>query len=291
MSAAAPGAQARRGLFALHAGTLLLGGTALFPKLISLPADQIVALRSVVAALALLAFARLSGVSLKVARRADAWMVALVGVLMATHWVALFYCIQMTTVAVALVCLFTFPVLVVFLEPGFHGERVQRGDLAMARLVAAGVYVMIPDVSLADARTLGVGLGLGSALAYALRNVLYRRYLHAYPSTAMMFYQVLIAAILTLPALRDGVDLARDWRWLYLIGLGVVFTALPHTLFAYSLRYLRAVTVSLITSLQPVYGTLLAIAVLAEWPHPETVLGGALILAAGVYESVRRARR
>ncbi|NIR31343.1 MAG: DMT family transporter [Gammaproteobacteria bacterium] len=277
----------QRSLLGLHLGTLLLAGTALFPKLITLPAHQIIALRSLVALVALLIFARLQRVRLRLMERRDGWRIGLVGALMALHWVMIFFCIQMTTVAVGLICLFTFPVIVVFIEPFFSSERIRARDVLSGVAVVFGVYLVVPDMSLEDAYVLGIALGLVSALAYALRHVLYRHYLRAYPSTAMMFYQVAIAALVTLPFLRGGVDLGADLRWLYLLLLGVVFTALPHTLFANSLRHLKAKTVSLITSLQPVYGAVLAVIVLSEWPDARTVAGGVLIVAAAVRESLR----
>ncbi len=278
---------AQRSLLGLHLGTLLLAGTALFPKLITLPAHQIIALRSLVALAALLAFARLRGIRLGVIERGDRWRVALVGALMAGHWVLIFYCIQMTTVAVGLICLFTFPVIVVFIEPFFSSERIRLRDVVSAVAVVLGVYLVVPDTSGQGAYALGIALGLVSALAYALRHVLYRHYLRAYPSTAMMFYQVAIAALVTLPFLRGGVDLGAELRWFYIVLLGVVFTALPHTLFANSLRYLKAKTASLVTSLQPVYGTVLAVIVLSEWPDAGTAAGGLIIVAAATYESGR----
>lgn len=278
---------ARSGLAHLHLATALLAGTALFPKLIALPADEIVALRSLVAAVALFLFARVAGVDLGAVRREHRGMVALVGVLTGAHWVLFFYSVQLTTVAIGLICLFTFPVMVVFLEPLVSRERIEARDVAMAAAVVVGVWLVVPEATLENPVTLGAALGLLSALLYALRTVLYRQHLKEYPSSAMMFYQVAIAALVLCPLLFDGVDVASEGRWLYLLVLGVVFTALPHTLMVHSLRSLRAKTVSLIASLQPFYGALLAAVLLAEIPDPGTVAGGVVIVAAAAYESVR----
>lgn len=278
------------GLLGLHLANLLLAGTALFPKLITLPADQIVALRSLVALAALYAYVRLAGVRLALPRGRDRWRLALVSLLMAAHWVSLFWAIQMTTVAVGLICLFTYPTVVVFLEPWLLGERVRAVDAAAGLAVIAGVYLVVPGRQEAAGPEFatGIALGLASAVLYALRHVLYRRWLSGYPSSAMMLYQVAAVALLLLPLLAGGVDLASDRRWLYLLLLGVFFTALPHTLLAHSLRVLRARTMSLVTGLQPVYGTLLAVLVLREIPDPATVAGGLLIVAAATFESLRR---
>ncbi len=80
------------------------------------------------------------------------------------------------------------------------------------------------------------------------------------------------------PSATDG--------WL-LLCLGIFFTAFTHTLLGYSLRYLKAKTVGLVACLQPVYAVGYEIAVLHTYPDLSTLLGGSVIIAAAIYESVR----
>jgi drug/metabolite transporter (DMT)-like permease len=77
---------------------------------------------------------------------------------------------------------------------------------------------------------------------------------------------------------------------LLLAVLGIVFTALAHTLFIQGLRGVKAQTASLISSLEPVYGIVFAALLLAEIPTPRTLLGGALILGVVLYSSWRSSR-
>jgi drug/metabolite transporter (DMT)-like permease len=65
-----------------------------------------------------------------------------------------------------------------------------------------------------------------------------------------------------------------------LVLLGVVCTAGSHTLFIQSMKKIRAQTASIISSLEPVYGIILAYVFLREIPAFRTVAGGLVILAA-----------
>ena len=72
-----------------------------------------------------------------------------------------------------------------------------------------------------------------------------------------------------------------------LIALGLVFTAVPHTLIAMALRHLSARTVLLVTSLMLVYGTALGWMVLGEVPRLGTLAGGAIIATCALVEGRR----
>jgi drug/metabolite transporter (DMT)-like permease len=72
-----------------------------------------------------------------------------------------------------------------------------------------------------------------------------------------------------------------------LIVLGVVCTALAHTLFIRSMRVLSAHTASVIAALEPVYGIALAFALLGEAPGWRTLIGAALIVGAALRTSSR----
>ena len=74
-------------------------------------------------------------------------------------------------------------------------------------------------------------------------------------------------------------------NWILLFILASLFTALPHSLFTHSLKYLKAKSVSLIASLQPLYGAFFAFLILNEQPSIATAAGGLIILGAASYES------
>jgi drug/metabolite transporter (DMT)-like permease len=278
----------RTSLIGLHAASVLFGVTGLFSKIIPLPSIDITSLRSLIAAAALFCLVRFlrGGVGLESVR--EYTVMALAGMLMCLHWVTFFHAMQVSSVAVGMIALFSYPVMTVFLEPLWQGQRPRVADVAAGIGVLLGVYLMVPSFSPASSITLGVFWGCVSAFLFALRNVLQRRYLAHCPGDTSMFYQTLIAGIAAFPFIRHSPASLAPSVWAQLGLLALFFTAVPHSLFAGSLRHLTAKSASLIGCLQPLYSTVFACIILGEIPSPATVLGGLIIVGAAAFESARQ---
>ena len=67
---------------------------------------------------------------------------------------------------------------------------------------------------------------------------------------------------------------------LILLTLGVICTALAHTLFIASMRAITAQSASLVASLEPVWGIVFGVLLLGAIPTASTLFGGAIILCA-----------
>jgi drug/metabolite transporter (DMT)-like permease len=139
-----------------------------------------------------------------------------------------------------------------------------------------------------DARALQLGLlyGLLSGFSFAWLAVRNRAHADNAPPLAQAFWQNLYAAAWLVPVLvgnaaRTGgfvVPDARQWWWL--ATLGILCTALSHTLFITGLRRLSAHAASVIVALEPVYGIALAAWLLGQVPGTRILAGGALIVLA-----------
>jgi drug/metabolite transporter (DMT)-like permease len=276
---------ARQSLLALHLATVLFGGTALFSRALPLPALDMTTWRSLIAGLALVWLARLKWkVTLGIGRQAWLWL-GVAGLLMAVHWVSYFHAMQVSSVATGMLALFTYPVLLVLLEPLFERTRIQLGDLFAALLVLAGVWLLVPGGPSASS---GVLWGVFSGLLFALRNLLVRYKLRHLNPLLSMGLQALIVVAVTLPFISDAALDAPPTTGLWMLLLALVFTATPHTLMTFALGGLKARSVGLISCLQPVYGVLLAWLILDEQPGLTTLAGGALIVGAAALESVKK---
>ncbi len=282
--------RAARGLLEINGATLLLGFTALFPKLVDLPPQQIIFWRSAVAALALVVMLLARRRSFRLENRRAYLMVVLLGALLGAHWILYFHAVQISNVAIGIVSLFTFPVITVLLEPAFNRARIAPADVLTALAALAGVLLMVPGLSLESQATHGMAFGVLSALLYSLRNIFQKKYLIGSDSAVTLFFQVTVAALLLLPVMPDGFgEQAAPWA-LQLIALGLLLTAFPHTLLLDSLRHLKAKTLGIVQSLQPAYGIALAVLLLGEYPSLRTLGGGAIILGAALYESIKVSR-
>lgn len=277
----------RKNLIQLNVAVVLWGITALFAKTIPLPVVHIIVGRSVVAALALLVFLRVTRQPFRIEKRADLPVLGMLGILLAVHWVTYFHSIRVSTVAVAIISLHTYPIITILLEPWFFGERLRLSDVLMGVVVFAGILILIPEFDVSSEVTQGVLWGLVSAVFFAFRNILTRKSIRTYSGSMLMFVQVVVTAAVLLPFTRLGGASYGGNALLQLAVLGVFFTALPQTLFTASFANLKAKTVSIIATLLPIYGAVFAALVLGEIPSVRTVVGGSIVLCAVAYETAR----
>ncbi|NJL47994.1 MAG: DMT family transporter [Leptolyngbyaceae cyanobacterium SM2_5_2] len=270
----------QRALVQVHLAVFLFGVAGLFGKLLDLPATVIVLWRTGLAALALGGWLTWRRQSIRPASRRGLLGLALLGALLAFHWVSFFRSIQLSTVTIGLLTFSSFPVFVTLLEPVLLKTPWRWRDGAIAMLVVIGVALVVPDYRLGSATMQGVGWGLLSGLSFALLQLLNKGYRQQYSALVIAFYQNLFAT-LSLLLVSPLVALAlttRDIGWLLM--LGVLCTAVAHTLFIESLAVLRTQVASVISGLEPVYGIALAAVMLGELPTPRTLIGGAVIIGA-----------
>lgn len=279
-------AQRKAALAQVHLGVLLLGGTALFSKIIPLSGATISFARAVVAAVFLMLIVKTFEGSVRLKNARDYRNGILLGVMMAIHWVTYFYAMQLSTVATGMIALYTYPVIIVLFEPLLHQSWPKKMDIAMAVFVLAGVALMVPELSLESDFTLGIALGVLSAVFFAARNILNHKVFSHYTGTRNMMFQSIIIALVLLPFEIEHVSDISMQTWLWILLLGIVFTALPHALLVNGMRSIRAKTMSLVSCLSPCYGAIFAAVLLSEYPNWQTLLGGTMVVSAAIYETI-----
>ena len=274
-----------KALINVHAAGLLFGGTSLFSKAIALPALDMTVIRSVIAVFALFVFLYIRSLSLKLASVKHFMLMLLTGVLLGLHWVTYFHAMQVSSIAIGMIALFTYPVITIFLEPLFKSASPKRTDIVCGLVVLWGIYLMVPDFSLKNTTSLGVAWGMFSALFFSMRNIIQSHYLSEYRGEVSIFYQCSVTVVMLCCFVDIVPSFDNAYIWIQLLVLGGLFTALPHSLFTSGLRYLNAKTVSLLACLQPVYGTLFALFILNELPALMTLVGGVIIVLAAAWET------
>ena len=282
--------QSGRGFGSVHAALILLAHAPLFAKLLPISPTLIILGRCFFGAIALFVYLRLRGGSEEPETWSGFLRQAPIGVVLAVHWVSYFYSIRISSVAIGMVSLYTFPIMTSILEPIILRTRFDWLDLPLLAWILGGIALMAPAWDLNDATFQGLLIGLFSAGLFALRNVLSKRLLARASGARLLLNQLAIAFVVLVPFVPDYTAVL-DWRHLLgLAVLGVIVTAIAHTLWINGMRHLRATTVALLSCTGPVFGVLLAALYLDEIPEPRTIVGGAVVLAGVLFEMVRRAR-
>jgi len=271
-----------KGLVLANVAVLLFGLAGVLGKLSVLPAPLIVFGRAFFAALVLLPACWFQHIPLRPKRPRDGFLLIGQGVLLALHWTAFFQAINVSNVAIGLLSFSSFPLFTAALEPLLLHQRPSRIQIVAALLILPGIYLLVPSFTFQNQTTLGVMWGVLSGAAFAVLSVANRWLGQTYSSLMISLYQDGIAAVVLLPALFLTAT-GSFWmpqELLILLILGVVCTALAHTLFIASLRNITAQSASLLASLEPVWGIVFGILLLRAIPTVSTLLGGAIILGA-----------
>lgn len=286
----------------IHLCVLLWGFTAIFGRLITLPALALVWWRMliVVAALALLprAWRGLRGMD---ARLAAAY--AGVGVLVALHWLTFYASIKLANASVGATCIALATPFTALLEPKLAGRRFSPRELLLGVAVLPGVALVVGGVP--GSMRLGIAIGVASAVLVALFGSLNKRLVEHGDPLAVTGLElgagVVALTVLTpllpyvLPALGGNPFVPPGGRdAVLLLALALACTLLPFTLALVALRHMSAFAAQLATNLEPVYAIVLAALLLGEQREltPTFYAGAAIILAAVfVHPLLHRPRR
>lgn len=265
---------------------LLVGTSGALGRYIQLAPSLTICIRAFLAFFLLWGYCKIRGFRLKIDKKHQL-PVVLSGALLGGHWVTYFYALQLSNVAIGMLSLFTYPVITAFLEPLILKTKLQRIHLFLGFLVLAGVYFLVPDFDFGNSSTLAVVIGLISAVLYSLRNIILKKRVAEYNGSSLMTWQMAAVVIGLLPFFlwEDSSQALSQLPWIFTLAL--VTTAIGHTLFLKCFRYFSITSISILSSIQPIYGIILGALFLKEIPSLTTIGGGVLILSAVVIESYR----
>lgn len=278
-----------RSVLELNLTILIMGNVTLFAKLLPFPAVTIISGRALFSVLILGLFFWIRGKSVSYRSFKDFSFVFGIGILFALHWVTYFHSIQVSTVAVGMLSLFTYPVFSAILEPMFGGKRPDPFAFFLACFSFFGLFLIVPDLSWDNQMFQGVVWGVVSAVLYAIRNLLTKEMHVHYPSSQILFTQLIATSLVLLP-FADGlfVMLAEPKYLVFQVVLAGVFTSLAHTIWIRSLSNLSVTTAGTLSTLSPIYGSLAAWYFLGEVPPDRLWLGGGVILFCAILEVFRK---
>jgi drug/metabolite transporter (DMT)-like permease len=203
------------------------------------------------------------------------------GVILAGHWWLEFEAFKRLDVGSAILIVFIGPVLATALAPAVLSERLRpRVLVALAAAFGGIALIAVPDAATIDAR--GIAAALGSAVLFAAFLLAGKVLASDYEPQALVVWQLGIAMIVLAPVLAgaSGAQVVR--ATLALLLLGVVLTGFLGILFFRALRALEAQQVSVLFYLEPASAALYAWLLLGETPSAADLVGGALIVAAGL---------
>ena len=288
-AAAGPPRRDPVGYVLVIAAYLLMGGAASLVDMTDAPTGAVLCVRMAFACLVLAAFFARRRMLIDWRRPGAAPRLLLLGAVSSVSALLLFVAIRATGVAIAMILLFMMPVWVALVAPRIFGLRREPVVFPALALALVGLAVILaPGLFGGGARTsaLGVAAGVGAGLTYAAFVLLVKDLTRRVASTTISFSETGLDALFLLPLALwqlSGTGYQFTLRDLVvLLVMGVVCTALAHTLWAEGTRRVRVEHVSILGYVEPVAAPIYALILLGQRPGLWTIVGGALILTAGL---------
>ncbi|WP_242922563.1 DMT family transporter [Pontibacter liquoris] len=256
----------------LHFIIFLWGFTAILGKLITIPAVELVSIRTFIAALALGAIIYKRGTPFWVGRK-TALQITGVGFLIAAHWILFFASARISSVSICLVGMATSSLWTSFLEPLVSKTKVKPHEILLALLIIFGLYIIFKDET--DLKNiLGITMAVGSALLASIFTIINSRLAKKLPSTTITCYEMvgaLLATLVFLPFYKvwftDSGQLnytLTPLDWLLILVLALACTVYAYTASVRLMQRISAFTMNLTVNLEPVYGIILAFLIFKE---------------------------
>ncbi len=198
-----------------------------------------------------------------------------------------FFALPLVGVSVTTVLLYTYQAIVAVIGRLFLAERFTWRRIAAIALTFAGCALVARVFETrATLSGLGIVLGLGAGLGYAVFNVLSFRFMSRRPRIVLMAYTFGISAVaIGLASLAIGQSLsAAAWTpavWGLLLAIVLVPTFAAVVLYLEGIRRLGAAQAAIISTFEPLFAIALSAAFLGE-RLSATQWVGALVVLAGV---------
>ena len=212
---------------------------------------------------------------------------------LAIHWWTYFKAVDLSGVAVGLCDLFTFPILTAIIEPFILKKKVRHHIYLCSIICLIGIIILVWDSSIDKSIISGIMIGIVSAIAYTVRNLLSKPLIKVISGTQLMMIQsgaafLVYLIIITYQDFIWGELIINKSQVILIMLLGIVFTGIAHTLFLSALNYYSVSFVSLLACIQPLLGTVLGILIINEQPSFNVWVGGGLILGAVGYTTYKQ---
>ena len=271
----------------LSLSMLIFGTIGIFVKYIPLSSGVIAMTRGYIGAAFLLVFMMITGKKpdLKAIKN-NLLPLVLSGAAIGINWIFLFEAYNYTSVAVATLCYYMQPVMLIVLTPLILKEKLSKKKLLCVPFALLGM-VMVSGVLSGPQNVSfkGVAMGLCAAVFYTTVIILNRflKNINSYDSTLV---QLFMAAVVITPY-----NLAVGMGNVGKIGLTALILLLVvgfiHTGFAYSMYFgcvqsINTQTVAIYSYIDPAFSILLSVFLLGEGMDVWGIIGAVLILGAAM---------
>ncbi len=289
----------RLSVLALVISMVIFGTIGIFRRAIPLPSEVLAFARGVLGSVFLLLVLRVSGrkFDLRSASK-HLWLLILTGAMIGLNWILLFEAYNYTSVAIATLCYYMQPVIVILASPFVLKEKITVRKCICAAVSVLGMVfvsgILQPGSAGGSHGYRGILLGLGAAALYAA-VVLLNKKISGVPVYEKTILQLSSAAVVMIPYMFAAGTLKAyslgTGQVLGLLTVGILHTGIAYALYFGAIEKIPAQTAALLSYIDPVTAVLLSAGLLHESMSVLSVIGAVLIIGAAMISELEPADR
>lgn len=213
--------------------------------------------------------------------------IILSGILLGFNWILLFEAYEYTSVAVATLCYYMAPILVILVSPIVFREKLTHKKCLCILIAVIGMVLVsgVLQVQVSQGEWKGILLGLGAAGLYAMVVVLNKKMSEISPYDKTIG-ELLTAAVVLIPYICFTEDLSQimisPFILVMLLVVGILHTGIAYAMYFGSMEKIHAQTVAILSYIDPVVAILLSACFLHETMKPAEIVGAVLVLGSTI---------
>ena len=276
-----------KNLIYINIASLVMSFSGLFAKWISVESYSIIFGRSVAALPVLLLICILFKVIKPIQSKRHLILIILSGIFLTLHWTLFYKSVQISSVSVGVIAIFSYPLITSILEPLLTQSVFKIRMVLESVILLVSLYILSGHTINGESVYIGLILGIIAAFSFALRNIIIKEIVDEYSPIWLMMIQIGISIILLAPfGIAPLMDAGAKNIGLIII-VGIMVISLSHTLFIQSMKTLSATAIGVISSLQLIYAIVASWLFLNETISINIALGAFLISSVAVYEQIK----
>ena len=285
----------RRSMLMIVSAMLIFGTIGLIRRFIPVSSAFLAFFRGISGGMILLLFTRLKGYKDgEKPQGRTTFLLILSGAVIGINWMLLFEAYNHTTVAVATLCYYMQPTIVMLLSPLLFREKLTARKTVCAAIAVAGM-ILVSGVTEEGSRQAGhlqgVFLGLGAAVCYSTVVILNKKIsgVDPYRKTTI---QLLSAGAVMIPymLLTGGFSTGEfsTTTVILLLAAGIIHTGFAYVLYFGSMDGLKAQSVAMLSYIDPVTALLLSALILREPLSAAGLAGAVMIIGSAIAAEWRK---
>ena len=287
----------RKAYASLCSAMLIFGTIAIFRRNIPFSSGLLAFSRGLLGGVFLLIFVAVKHHRMEKVEKKQLALLILSGAIIGVDWILLFEAYNCTTVAVATMCFYMQPTIVILLSPVLFREKlsVKKGSLRARGDPRHGVRLRRGGGARRPAQDAkGIAFGLAAAVLYAA-TVIINKKIEVEDAYEKTIVQLLSAAAVLIPYLlltEDFSAVVLDARTVVLVLIvGIVHSGLAYALYFGNVNKLPAQSVAVLSYIDPVSSLFFSELMLHERLTAFGLLGAVLIFGSALVSEARRGKR